>query len=530
MKRNLIVFLLALAMVSVAACGPADPTPAPDVTPVTPTDTDDGPHRGGALRIATPTSPVSPDPQLEQTNAKYASAMTDTLMLADADGVPQPFLARDYEVSEDGTVYTFYLQEGVIFHDGEPFNAEAAKFSIIRFLDPDLATRKEPALMKIADIEALDTYTLRITLDAPDALFLQAMSNPPLGMVSPKAVEELGDAFEEAPVGLGPYKYKSFIPDELTVLERFDDYWQGTPYMDEIHWVVIPELTTRVMELEMGNVDVLAFLDARNALALEEKGFVMIEDLRFANFWLAMNLEHPLLSDVRMRRAMCHALDRQLLIDEVTYGLADPGYAGIQPASWAFDPTVEVCSYDPEKAGELLDDMGWHLADDGFRYNDEGTRLHFEWSAANRPDNLIPTEIAQQLFRDVGIDSSLTMGDHIWRLTSARTGDFEITMWGLSASINPVAQADRSHSEFYWNPNRHYIEEIDDLLERVALETDEAVIKEMLSEFQHLAAEHLPIVWLYHNSTITVLNPRVKDLFIDPSNYFDFSRTWLEQE
>ena len=521
----LVALTLALTLLG-AGCGSSDPTPP---TPGIPTPDDSDDRYGGTLRVGFASNLETPDPNLARTGTalKYTSAITDSLVSLDQEGMPQPLLAKDWDI-EDGIIYTFYLEEGVVFHDGEPFNAEAVKFNMEeRLLHPDFPNRKQVSMERIAEVNVLAEHTVQFVLSEVDALLLEVLAGPELGFVSPKAVREMGADFEDNPVGLGPFVFKEFIPDGHVRVERFDDYWQGRPYLDAIEFRIIPEESTRVLELEMDNLDVLLYVSPREANRLREN-YVVDPGVRLTLTWLAMNLRMPIFDDIRMRQALSHAVDRDLLIEEIHAGQADPGVAGLPPASWGFEPSVVPYHYDPDRTAELLDDLGWIMGSDGFRHKD-GEKLHFELRTSSTSLRLMETEVLQQFLRDVGIDSEIYMTEPAAYNQDMRSENFELGIWGLGGSVHPANQAERSHSDYYWNPSRHYIAEIDQLIEKAGVETDVDVIKELLSDFQHLVNEHLPAIWLFHSGSITVMSERVQELYIDAANYKRFHNTWLDQ-
>ena len=531
MKRLLaMAIVLSMVMVLFAACG-SDPTPpAPTPTPPGGDNGETGNKVGGVLRVAFASNLETPDPQLARTGTalNYSSSITDALFGMNEDGSPRPLLAREWECSPDGLELTIHLQENVKFHDGEPFNAEAVRWNIQdRLLNEDFSNNKRPSLLNINDVEVVSDYTLIFHLDETDAILLETLTGSQYGMVSPKAVQEMGEDFADNPVGLGPFVFKEFIPDSHARVERFDDYWQGAPYLDAIEFKIIPEESTRVLELEMGNVDVLLYTAPREAARLESD-FNVVSGAKLGLVTLAMNLRMPVFQDIRMRQALGYAMDRQLIIDEVNHGYPDMGAFGIPPDCRGFDPTLENFDYDPEKAGELLDDLGWVMGSDGFRYKD-GEKLEFVLRSSSAATVLMTTEVVQQMLADVGIDSEIYMTESAAFNQDMRSENFEIGYWGLGGYVHPGVMAFALHSDYYWNPSRHYVEEIDSVIDQAMKEMDDDRLIELTEEYQRLIKEHLPAIHLWHAGSIWVMNPRVNDIFIDAANYMYFEKAWVSE-
>ena len=201
---------------------------------------------GGELVVALNADLYSADAQMGGTIASvnYNMAIADLLVVMGDEG-PAPWLIESWDATLDG-VYTWNIRQGVTFHDGTPLNAEAVKFNIERLLDPDNEFRYGVYFRRTEEINVVDEYTLEIVNSSFDVEFMDRMIN--ISIVSPTAVQEMGDDFANAPVGTGPFKFVSYTPGERIVLERNENYWQeGKPCVDSLVFRVIPEEAVRLI-------------------------------------------------------------------------------------------------------------------------------------------------------------------------------------------------------------------------------------------------------------------------------------------
>ena len=281
-------------------------------------------------------------------------------------------LAESWTVSEDGKTFDFKLREGVAFHDGTPFNAAAAKFSFER--TSELNSYVQATFGLIESIEALSDTDLRITLSSSYPAFLSILAQPQAAIVSPAAVERLGDDFAVNPVGTGPFVFESYQPDTSVVLNANPDYFRGPPNVARIIFRIIPDATTRRLELESGGVDIvqqqgqLSAVPARDVAELSQNPDItvmelpsqIIRQLEFNN-----SLTEGPLTDVNVRRAITHAIDYDGLLAGVFGGTAERVHGPLTRNNWAFNPAVldMAPNYDPDKARAMLAEAGVDPAD-----------------------------------------------------------------------------------------------------------------------------------------------------------------------
>lgn len=314
------------------------------------------------FRIAVGIDPDTLDPagMTTTTVANMVDYIVETLVKIDKDGNIKPGLAKSWQVAPDGRSITFELQEGVKFHDGTPFNADAVKFNIERILNPDVRMPLRASYAVIERAEVVDEHTVTLHLKEPAPYLLGALTYTAAGMISPKSVNEHGNSMTayQHPVGTGPYVLKQYTKGSQLVLEKFQDYWGEKPYYDQVVFQIVPEAATRESLLLAGQVDMIILPPTSDIPALQNNPKVKVllapSD---RSIFVAINTQHPALKDKRVRQALNYAVNKEEIIKNVLFGAAD-----VMDAPMA-KPLLGYCQtgpypYDPEKAKQLLQEAG----------------------------------------------------------------------------------------------------------------------------------------------------------------------------
>jgi len=268
-----------------------------------------------------------------------------------------PDLAESWSRTDDGKQWTFVLKQGVKFHDGTDFNAEAVKFNLDRIRDPKLGSPHRSYYADILSVDVLSPYQVRITTKEASPTLLELLAKQSSSISSPAAVLKYGRAYGHHPVGTGPYTFNSWVPNDQAVIEKNAAYY-GTPAKpSSIVFRPVKEDSSRVIELRTNNADVAANLSPEAAIELKALG--KSELLRVPStfqVFFEMNLTKPPFDDPRIRRAVSMAIDRQALVDKVLLGYGKvptgPFPEGTQ-ARQVFAPV----KYDPEAAKQLINQV-----------------------------------------------------------------------------------------------------------------------------------------------------------------------------
>ena len=340
-------------------------------------------------------------------------ASQETLLTVDETGAPAPWLATAWEADPEAKTITFTLRKGVKFHDGTDFNAEAVKWNLDIF-----GSEGRVELKKVESIDILDDFTVRLNLSEFDALLLNNLASQRGGfIVSPTAYEKYGREWcEKHSVGTGPFKFVSWERDVSMKFERFDDYWQeGKPYLDAFELVVIADPMVATASFMAGEVDVLADVSPKDARDLEASGKYRMSVASAALSSVLTDSAYPdsIFTDIRLRRAVEYAIDKQAICDTIGYGYWEPLNQAAKPGGWAWNPDVVGYPYNPDKARELLAEAGYP---DGFK-----TQLHVLSRPVDIPDSMTAV---QGYLAEVGIDADLFLYDRggAWHAIAAKGG------------------------------------------------------------------------------------------------------------
>jgi peptide/nickel transport system substrate-binding protein len=461
------------------------------------------------LRVAVPTFPNSLDASIaaERNAQNVAWQFFDSLVWANDENIIEPALAQDWDVSEDGTDYTFYLREDVTFHNGEPFNADAVVYSWERGKEPEIEWSDRWA--RAESVEAIDEYTVRITTEEPDPLLLGTIAQY-WNIVPPEYTEEVGnDEFGAAPVGTGPFKFVEWVREDRIVMEANEDYWRdGLPKVDEVIYRPIPESSTRMAAIQTGEVDIVNRLTAEQADALESVPGVNVVTYPIDRvFYIAFNNltsgEGEPTEDPLVRQAMNYAVDRQAIIDSLFEGRAQLATGLMTESNLGYDQSIDPYPYDPERARELLAEAGYP---DGFEMGfaaPAGAYTNFEQVA----------EAVQGYLADVGIETTLDIMEsgRYWDLEAEKQlpplfGDSWSERSGESLPRLQGALGGWDASFSSWSDP-----EIDDYLDRIAVTIDQDERAELYTELHNYMYDNPPFIYLYVPETFEATRDNVVD-------------------
>ena len=319
------------------------------------------PVKGGALSVCQSAEPPGLDPTSDTAAAIDRivwSNLFETLIKVDDQGRLLPGLAEQWEVSEDGKTYTFRLRKNVRFHNGEPFNAAVAKWNLERVMAADTKNIHPEYFRVIAAMATPDDNTLEVTLKDVDALFLIHMAEGDAAMLPMKGYEQA----KSQPVGTGPFKFSKWVPGDRVELVRFDGYWNPElPYLDKVTFRFISDATAQVAALKAGDLDVIGWLTAPEmAQELDQdKRFKVLAGASTSDVILSTNNKAKPFDNPKVRQAMAHAIDRQMIIDLAMSGYGTPIGSHWSPAAPYYADLVDTYPYNPARAKQLLADAGY---------------------------------------------------------------------------------------------------------------------------------------------------------------------------
>ncbi len=448
--------------------------------------------QGTELVIGRAVSTNAMDPGFMREAATIVDNIFDTLVMRDKQMNLVPGLATEWRAIDDLT-WEFKLREGVTFHNGEPFDAEAVKFTLDRVLDPAANSPAISYIRTVASVEVVDPLTVRITTSAPDPLLPTRMSRYPAYIVPPKYVAEMGDAkFASQPVGTGAYQFVEFVPDERVVLAANENYWRGKPALDEVTWRPIPDSTARITALVTGEVDLIEDVPVDLAPMLTASPDVELVQVKDGGLtiYLGLRMDKEPLDDVKVRQALNHAIDRQGITDNLLQGMATPVGGQVGKSDFGY-LDLPVPAYDPELSRKLLAEAG---LPDGFEITMQSSTRYMK-------NNEVAQAIAQQL-GDVGVKVNQQVLE--WSVyTQKQPFDGPIYMlgWGSTQTLDADAAiyAIMRSGEPY---SGAALPELDRLLDESRQVVDPAAREKVLHEVQELAAKEVPLISLYREDAL----------------------------
>jgi len=314
----------------------------------------------GELRVGIPWTPENLDPtmNLSSIRAMVGVTMFDSLVGRDADNRIVPQLAESWRLVDD-TTWQLKLRRSVVFHDGEPFNAEAVRFTFQRVLDPEQKSPNRANMAEIARVDVIDDYTVNLVTRQPYAPLINRLLDFPI--VPPRYAAEKGNqGMALRPVGTGPYRFVELVKDDRLVVEAFDRHWRGAPRIRRVVYKPIPEPFTRAAALRNNEVDLIMTIPPNLARELERVGGIRAQ--RVPSSWiiyLGLNAFKKPMSDVRVRQALNHATDVDAIVKNVLEGNGRRLEGPLTPQMFGYDASVKGYPHDPARARKLLAEAGY---------------------------------------------------------------------------------------------------------------------------------------------------------------------------
>lgn len=469
----------------------------------------------------------------------------ETLTVLDEDQELQPGLAESWDEVDD-TTWEFKLREGVKFHDGEDFNAEAVKVNFERLVDEDIGSPRAFLLDQVEEVEVVDEHTLRLHLEYAYAPLLSNLAHTGTAIMSPKIIEEdyaqldpsaaedadddevaeEGDPdayINQNPAGTGPFKFKEWVPGSGVTLERFDEYWGDVAKLDSVEFKVVDEQSSRVAELETGASHVADGIGPDNidrVNSMENASALQVPSVSLN--YIGLNVQKEPFDDVKVRQAVSMAIDKDEIISGVYNNVGIPAIGPLAPLVFGYDENVTGIEYDVEKAKELLAEAGY---EDGF-----STTI---WT--NDSEQRMNTAIAvQSQLAEIGVEveiEELEWGAYLER-TANGEHDMFILGWSTVTSDADYGMYPLFHSSQQGSPgNRTFLEDpdVDELLQAAREETDADKRQELYTEVQELLVELAPMLYIQHGEHLVGVSDDVKDFTVDAQGIYQFKQAYIEE-
>jgi len=461
-----------------------------------------------ALRIGLAEDPDVLDPTLARTyvgRIVFASICDKLFDVNEKlDVVPQ--LALSHETSEDGKTVTIKLRPGVKFHDGETFDAEAAKFSLERHMNMQGSFRK-PELAVVDKVEVADPLTIKLNLKSPFSPLIAQLTDRAGMMVSPKAAKEAGDKVGLKPVRAGPYNFVERVQQDRIVVEKFADYWnKDNLHIDRITYLPIIDATVRLANLKSGGLDLLERLNATDIKEVRGDSklkLVAMPDLSYEG--ITINIANgekskgPLGQHAKVRQALELSLDRDAINQVVFNGEFVPGNQWVSPESAYYQKSLPIPKRDVAKAKALIKEAG------------VTTPIVVDFMVPQGAERKAVAEVVQAMAAEVGIEMRIRVTEFATSLKQGEQGEYQAYLIGWSGRTDPdgnsyiffKTKAPQNNSGIS-NPD------VDKSLDDARLVSDPAKRKAIYETAAKVVNTEIPILYLYHRKVLIAHTTRVE--------------------
>ncbi|PFG19255.1 ABC transporter substrate-binding protein [Serinibacter salmoneus] len=417
----------------------------------------------------------------------------DNLVEPDENLEMQPALAESWELSDDQLTWTFHLREGVTWHDGTDFTAGDVAYTYNRIMDEELANAWR--FSAVESVEAPDDSTVVITVTQPSPNLLSSIGGfKGLGIVQEANVTS--GEIQTAPIGTGPFSVTEYVSGDHISLAANEDYWGGEPEVAGVEFRFISEPSTALAALQNGEIDWTDNIPPQQVADLEGDDALVLGVEPSNDYWyFALNQDVEPFDDVRVRQAIAYAVDREAIVQAVSYGTAKENQLAI-PQTSAWYTAYDEYNYDLERAQELLDEAG--VSD-----------LEIDFMAtSDYPESSTAAQVLASSLEDLGITVTIRTPDFATWLDEQGSGNWDALMLGWLGNIDPddfyYAQ---HHSEGGSNFQGYSNPDVDALLDSGRVETDEAARAEIYAEAATMIADDASYIYLYNPAIIQAWSP-----------------------
>jgi peptide/nickel transport system substrate-binding protein len=459
------------------------------------------------LRIGLAEDPDILDPTLARTYVGRIvfAAFCDKLFDIDEKLNIVPQLALSHETSADGKEVTIKLRPGVKFQDGEPFDAEAAKFSLERHMTMPSSFRKSE-LASVDHVEVVDPLTIKLVLKTPFSPLISQLTDRAGMMVSPKAAKEEGDKFGLHPVCAGPYKFVERVQQDRIVFEKFADYWnKDNVFIDRIVYLPIVDATVRLANLKSGGLDLIERVLATDIKDVRsDPKLVLSAAPELGYLGLTINIANdkskgPLSQSEKVRQALDLSIDREALNQVVFNGEFTPGNQWVSPTHPYYQKAFPVRGSDVARAKALLKEAGVPLP------------VTVDYMIPKGSEYEAVAQVVQSMAAEAGFDIRIRVVEFATTFKQAQAGEFQVFQINWSGRIDPDGNSYIfMHSKAPQNDGGYSNPEADKLMEDARLTADFAQRKAIYEKLTRILLNDEPIIYLFHRKLLIAHTTKVE--------------------
>jgi len=534
-KKGVFTILMIVFMLVVSACQPAAPAAV-----------DSGDDRyGGNLKVGV-SAIVHLDPNdVNQYGLnEIVQLFYETLFDRNEDGEVVPLLVKEVSQSDDGLVHTWKLHEGIKFHDGSDFNAEAVKWNIMRKIDEE---KPMGSMLPISNMKVVDDHTLEITLSRLYTGMYNILAVKTFSIYSPSFYEEVGsDGIKTQASGTGPFKVDSYTPNEKLELVKNDDYWQdGLPYLDSVSFIEVADANTRATMLEAGELHVAVGTSIQSLEQLKlDENIKVLTGPSSRHYYVSMTNIYEPLDDKRVRQAFNYAIDKEGILEAAFKGYATVADVTIvNEAVNGYSPAAtHPYPYDTDKATALLAEAGWTDSDgDGILDKDgEPMELILRTRKGAVPGDYETAELVQGMLLNVGVKVNVDVADTASFLAElnqpiedAPHYDMVNLTWGtFTGDAEYVMKsyiACNAWPPTYWDYSHYCNEEVDALIAKGDEVPTVEERNEIYAQILDIIREDAPTIFLFNGLSTIATRSDVNGLYLDPAQtIWPVKYAWLD--
>ncbi|MDH6351973.1 MULTISPECIES: ABC transporter substrate-binding protein [unclassified Brevibacillus] len=453
------------------------------------------------INIGLKADPPSMDPSISTSlyDRQVYASLYDKLFDIDAQGKIVPMLAESYEVTPDGKTYTLKLKQGVKFHDGTDFDADAVKFNFDRNISGEKSRRKGE-LKFVESVSVVDKSTVKIQLKEPFAPFLSVLTDRSGIIVSPKAVKEHGEQYLNHPVGTGPFTFVEQVKGDHVTLKKNENYWNGAVKVDEVNYKVFTNGTAKVQNLRSGTLDIIDDTPVKEIPVVKgDTNLQLIAESGMGFQGIYLNNSRPPFDNKFLRQAVDRAIEREAVVKVLYNGYAAPARTAFTKGNLAYNEQLNTPT--APNADEIKDLLEKGGKPGGF---------DFKLYIATSPENEQLGAVLQSMLKQYNINMTLEKLEYGQLIETGDKGEFDALQLGWSGRQDP----DQNLHDFVVtgtsnNNGRISIPKLDELVVAARGEMDEAKRKALYDEAAKLLQDEAGYVYLYHQYVLIGMNKKV---------------------
>jgi peptide/nickel transport system substrate-binding protein len=478
-----------------------------------------------AIVVGITSGPDNLDPRfgIDDSSQKIHQLIFDSLLMLDdrLQVVATDGLAERFD-NPTPTSYVVTLRRGVRFHDGRELTSADVAYTFRGILDPALRSPRRGAFRGVASVDAPDPYTVVFRLTEP-------FPSLPVNLAAvPIVPDGAGTRFRERPVGTGPYRFVRYAVDDHVELAAFAAHWRGRPRNEGLVLKVVPDEVMRGLELQKGAMDVVINDVSPDIFhQLERDRRLQTSTGPGVDYqYIGLNLRDPALSDVRVRRALAHAIDRGAIVDHLRRGLATPAHGLLPQLSWAHKPDVFAFAHDPARSAALLDEAGYPDPDG----TGPAPRLRLTLKVSNIEFNRLQSTVIQQDLARIGVALDVRTYEFATLFSDVVRSNFQLftLQWSGGALADPDILRRVFHSSQVppagFNRGFYQNAEVDALLDAAATTVDPAARLALFGRVQDIVAREVPYISLWHKTNFVIAQRSLEGIRLTPTADFHFLR------